>query len=255
MRRSVGRFAAAIRHRPTAAIASSKRGPRKLLELRHAFVDPFAAVAEIHSERRIVTDALWAAAQHRFASNRERYGVEKRASRSSLGRAARPSSYLLSGLLVCADCGAPMPISGGATDCRYCHCGANRKRGTCSNALERALGEGEHRGCILTGLRDTIASPVVPGYARKRIAERHGEITRGADGEHERQRQRACWARIERAKPPRTAHGIAVTRSGEVGCFHGKEPFRDTRGSRTLALTSVSFSRRCATSSRDAMSS
>jgi site-specific DNA recombinase len=76
-------------------------------------------VVHEHPERRIVSADLWEAVQERFAINGERYGVEKRANRSSLGRADRPSSYLLSGLLVCADCGAPMTISGGAADRRY----------------------------------------------------------------------------------------------------------------------------------------
>lgn len=138
-------------------------------------------VVHEYPERRIVSDELWSAAQQRFASNRERYGVEKRASRSSLGRAGKPSSYLLSGLLVCADCGAPMTATGGAKDRRYYYCDDHRKRGTCSNSL--SVKESVARSCILAGLRDTIASPVVLGYARKRIAERLGEVTRGTDGE------------------------------------------------------------------------
>jgi hypothetical protein len=39
------------------------------------------------------------------------------------------------------------------------------------------------RSCILAGLRETIASPAVLAYARRRIAERLGEMTRTADTE------------------------------------------------------------------------
>ena len=135
-----------------------------------------------YPERRIVSDDLWAATQERFRVNSERYGVEKRANdRSSVGRAGKPSTYLLSGLLVCGACGAPMTISGGATDRRYYYCDANRKRGTCANAV--SVRESIARSCILRGLRETIASPVAIAYARKRIAERLGEMGRSADSD------------------------------------------------------------------------
>lgn len=43
-------------------------------------------------------------------------------------------NYLLTGLLRCGCCGAPMQITGGSSQ-RYYRCVSNRKRGTCSNRL------------------------------------------------------------------------------------------------------------------------
>lgn len=147
---------------------------------------------------RIVSDETWALVQQRFADNRARYRVAERKPRSSFGRAGKPSSYLLSGLLVCGVCGAPMTLHGGGEGRRYYRCDDNAKRGTCDNAL--SVREAVARECILTGLRDTLLSSDAVAYVRKRIAEKLGEIARSGSAQERQLRDRlgGVEARMER---------------------------------------------------------
>ena len=152
---------------------------------------------------RIVTDEVWARVAERFEQNRRTYRVDERKQRTSFGRSGKPSSYLLSGLLVCA-CGAPMTICGGSADRRYYYCDDNRKRGTCSNAL--SVRESIARESIVRGLRETLCSTSAIAYARKRIAARLGEIARSGNA-HERQlRERLATAE---ARLDRLAEAVA----------------------------------------------
>jgi site-specific DNA recombinase len=99
---------------------------------------------------RIVSDALWNAAQARLRSRLESF-VGASASVSRRGGQPR---YLLSGLLQCEECGSKLIISGGSYTCS-----SNRNGGThaCSNRLSvsKALTE----RLFLDRLRGELCSP------------------------------------------------------------------------------------------------
>lgn len=124
---------------------------------------------------RIVEAEVWARAAERFASNRARYGADRTsASRSSFGRAGKPTPYLLSGLLICGRCEAPMSISGGEVNRRYYHCARYLKRGNCTNGL--SVRENVARKRIVAGVFEAIASPEALIYVRRQIAMRLSEL-------------------------------------------------------------------------------
>src|SRR5689334_9466708 len=91
---------------------------------------------------------------------------------SAPGRCTR---YVLSGLLYCGACGAPMVIYGSGPARRY-KCSDYEKRGTCKNGL--AVREDVARRTMLGALRDTLSSPASIAYIRKRYAEELGNAQR-----------------------------------------------------------------------------
>jgi site-specific DNA recombinase len=93
----------------------------------------------------------------------------------------RKTNYLLTGLLRCGCCGAPMQITGGSSE-RYYRCVANRKRGTCSNRLSVRARLARER--ILEALRQALETPKAIAYVRQRFAERVGALSRDAGREH-----------------------------------------------------------------------
>jgi site-specific DNA recombinase len=92
-------------------------------------------------------------------------------------------SYLLSGLLYCGACAAPMVVYGG----RY-RCSHNRQRGTCDNRL--MVREDLARDRLLAALRERLLSPSGIAHARKRLAERLGELSKGSTAEVAERRAR-----------------------------------------------------------------
>jgi site-specific DNA recombinase len=90
------------------------------------------------------------------------------------------TNYLLTGLLRCACCGAPMQITGGSSE-RYYRCVSNRKRGTCSNRL--SVRERLTRERILEAIRQALETPNAIAYVRQRFAERVGALSRDANRE------------------------------------------------------------------------
>jgi site-specific DNA recombinase len=92
----------------------------------------------------------------------------------------RKTDYLLTGLLRCGCCGAPMQIMGGSAQ-RYYRCVANRKRGTCSNRL--SVREPLTRARILEAVGEALATPKAIAYVRQRLAERAGALSRDAGRE------------------------------------------------------------------------
>jgi hypothetical protein len=87
------------------------------------------------------------------------------------------TDYLLTGLLRCGCCGAPMQITGGSTQ-RYYRCVANRKRGTCTNRL--SVREGLTRTRVFAAVSEALATPKGIAYVRQRLAERVGSLSRDA---------------------------------------------------------------------------
>lgn len=148
---------------------TNKRRPH----LRHAAdVQHFA-----RPHLRIIDADTWARAQERLESVRAHYtrGVDGAPKGRSV--AGRATPYLLSGLLVCDVCGAPMVIAGGSS-ARYYRCGDYHKRRTCTNTL--SVREEVARRRVLDALRERLGGAEGLAYVRRRIAEGLGEIQRGA---------------------------------------------------------------------------
>ena len=147
-------------------------------------------IQRTYPERRIIDDETWTAVQARLADVRVCYAGRHDQPK---GRATgRQNNYILSGLLYCGACQAPMTIHAG-TSARYYRCSDQKKRGTCANRL--ALREDVARRRILGAVRERYSSPASAGYMRKRFAERLGELSREVNAELSERRERL--ARVE----------------------------------------------------------
>lgn len=134
--------------------------------------DPSEVVQVERPDLVIVDRRMWDAVQLRHADALSRYGSAVRTLR-------RPTSYLLSTILVCDCCGAPMEIAGGAHP-RY-RCARNRKRGTCDNALSAR--ESSVRSTVIEGIRGALSLPDHVEYIRDSIATWLGDGARSAKHE------------------------------------------------------------------------
>ena len=76
---------------------------------------------------RIIDEELWQRVAARLAQVAAKYK-----GKGASGAPGRRTSFPLSGLLVCSQCGAPMVITGGSHG-RYYRCGDAHKRGNCPN--------------------------------------------------------------------------------------------------------------------------
>lgn len=140
-------------------------------------------------ELRIVPQELWDAVKARRGAVARKY-----TGATDGGRApGRRTNYPFSGLLTCGACGAPMVIMGGSND-RYYRCGDVHKRGTCSNRL--SVRESVIRKIIFDELERVLASDLGVTYARRRLAEKLGELSRSVN--QERTRVKKQIAKIEK---------------------------------------------------------
>lgn len=140
-----------------------------------------------HPELRIIDDETWSAVQQRLAETHARYTKTADGAPKGRGITGGSTNYLLSGLMICGCCGAPMVICGGSAT-KYYWCGDSRKRGTCSN--KTSLREDIARSCILNALNARYASPKAIDYLRQRIAGHLGNVGRGINAELEERRAR-----------------------------------------------------------------
>lgn len=81
-------------------------------------------------ELRIIDAELWTAVQERLAAVHRKYTRHT----AELVESPKKTSYLLSGILICNECGFPLTIYGGGT-MRYYRCNTNFGKGTCKNDL------------------------------------------------------------------------------------------------------------------------
>jgi DNA invertase Pin-like site-specific DNA recombinase len=102
-------------------------------------------------ELRIVSDELWAAAKHRQENSAKAFAAAAGSKGERLNGLKR-QSHLLSGLLVCGDCGGSYTIRGRD---RYA-CANHYARGTCGNKFGIAREALEER--VLADLRDRLVS-------------------------------------------------------------------------------------------------
>ncbi len=118
-----------------------------------------------HPELRIIDPATWQAAQERATGVKEYY--TKYADGTPKGRAipGRKTKYLLSGLLVCEECGAPLIVVGTTPKTRAYRCGDHLKRGTCPSRV--ALRESVARERILKTLLEELQKRATADYLRE----------------------------------------------------------------------------------------
>jgi DNA invertase Pin-like site-specific DNA recombinase len=138
-------------------------------------------------ELRIIDRDLWTEVRARLATVRERYAKGTNKMRGELTFKRAP--YLLSGILVCRECGAPMTMMGGEKY-RYYRCQANRTKGAgvCTNS--RSIREDIARPQILDTIRDRLLSPDGVAYVRRRVAEELRDYSKKLDAELRDRRER-----------------------------------------------------------------
>ncbi len=123
---------------------------------------------------RIIEPAVWTEVQARLAAVRRNYTKRKREG----GIVRKPTVYLLSGLLHCAQCGAPMSISAGS-NAAYYRCQGNRTKGTCPNRV--SVREDIVRRKVIQGIQDYMLSDEGVAQFRKRIAEELRDYSRNLE--------------------------------------------------------------------------
>ena len=138
-------------------------------------------------ELRIIDADTWAEVQNRLKAIHRKYTQG-----STKERVINPkrSSYLLSGLLVCDACSAPMSIHAG-TSAAYYRCSANRTKGTCNSSV--SVKEEVVRREVLGAIRQRLRSKDGIAFVRKRIAEELRDFSRSLDAE-----LKTCRERLER---------------------------------------------------------
>jgi len=118
-------------------------------------------------ELRIVEDDLWRGVRQRCADISGSAGVRK--AREKKFWLYRRPRHLLTGLIYCGDCGAPLAAAGKD----YRSCSASRRLGTCKNrkGIRRSVLE----GLILDALKHNLMHP---DFVAEFIREFHAEINR-----------------------------------------------------------------------------
>ena len=157
---------------------SNKRRPRKRADSE--------VIRQERPELRIVDAESWDEVQGRLGVTHRKY--TRNQDGSPKGRARRPKSspYLLSGLLYCAECKAPMTITAGSSAAYY-RCSTYRKKGRCGN--KRSIREDVIRRRFLARLREAIMTPEAVAYVREQAARRLAEFVPWHHAEIERRRE------------------------------------------------------------------
>lgn len=113
----------------------------------------------VRPDLAILSDDVWVATQRRLADTRTRYTRNEDGSPKGRGLGGRGEKYLLSGLLHCDACGAPLVIYGGSGR-RFYRCADRVNRGTCKNRL--GVREEEIRRLVVDGVKAQLTSiPII----------------------------------------------------------------------------------------------
>jgi DNA invertase Pin-like site-specific DNA recombinase len=139
-------------------------------------------------ELRIIETSVWTEVQARLAAIHRSYTKRKREG----GIVRKPTTYLLSGILHCAQCGAPMSISAGS-NAAYYRCQGNRTKGTCPNRV--SVREDVARRCVLRAIQEHMLSPDGVAQFRKRVAEELRDYARNLEA-----RRKERVERLERTE-------------------------------------------------------
>ncbi len=132
-------------------------------------------------ELRVINDELWNAVQEKLRE-RSRGGGRKNERILS----PRKSKYLLSGIVVCDECGKPLTVYGSTTT--YYRCQTHHSKGTCSSDLR--IREDVLRRDRLEAMRLELQVPMNIEYVRDLVVERMRGFGRELRNEIEMRRER-----------------------------------------------------------------
>lgn len=138
-------------------------------------------------ETRIIKQKLWDKVQERVVATHKRYTKKAGEQKKATGIPRAKASYLLSGILVCAECGSPLTLSAG-TNAAYYRCQTNRKQGTCGSRI--SVREDTSKKKILEAFEAWLVSPEGVQQIRKNIAKELGEKTRSLETQMTERRER-----------------------------------------------------------------
>jgi hypothetical protein len=198
-------------------------------------------IVQQRPELRIIDQKLWDAVQARLAMLKAKYT----GGRQKGGLTFKRAPYLLSGILACSVCGAPMTMEGG-TSARYYRCQTYKKKRLCSN--DRSVREDLARTKILTAIRDHLLSPEGIAHSRKRVAEELRDYSNklaadlrdrpGSTRPHGRKDARP--GRFHRDRRPLGVRGLHPARPGGVHAPGARSAGRvGARVARAAALPSI----------------
>lgn len=127
-----------------------------------------------HPELRIVDQETWERAQERLAGVREYFTRNPDGSPKGKAIPGRGTRYLLSGLLVCAECGAPLIVVGTTDKTRAYRCGDHLKRGTCKSRV--ALREALARERVVQAILGEMEKRATADHLRELAERRRREV-------------------------------------------------------------------------------
>lgn len=132
---------------------------------------------------RIIDAELWTEVKARLAAVHRKYTKHT----AECIESPKKATYLLSGILICDECGFPLTIYGGGVT-RYYRCNTNFGKGTCKNDLR--VREEVIRADCLDAIREQIQTPQAVEYVRRKIGELLRNFTRELDREFKERRER-----------------------------------------------------------------
>ena len=132
---------------------------------------------------RIIDQDLWTAVQAKVeavARKRKGMGPVREAG-------TWKTTFLLSGVVTCAECGFPLTIYG-SKSARYYRCSTNYAKGTCKSRI--AVREPDLRATCLDSIRGTLQSKEGIEYVRRQMADRLKTWSRTTESDHAEHRER-----------------------------------------------------------------
>lgn len=114
---------------------------------------------------RIIAPDLWTAVQAKVVA----VGKKRKGMGPVREAGTWKTTFLLSGVVTCAECGFPLTIYGSKSG-RYYRCNTNYAKGTCKSRI--AVREPELRATCLDSIRTTLQSKEGIEYVRRQMADR-----------------------------------------------------------------------------------